>query len=194
MDWSQVWPTLVASLVGAGAAAAFTWYFSFQADRKRQQGVRALLSSEILHNATALIMLQGNLAQLAQIDDPVSALAVFRNTAKSPQWQTARWNLPDVGVAVQRAALLRLTEWYKDLDQMTYLYDHMVGVVIHLDLRQRDETTNQLAQAGVQQVKGLAERAGKLGRNPPPLPDTWFDSDPGVKRYVKDLIDRHAHL
>jgi hypothetical protein len=192
MDWSQVWPTLVASLAGVVAAAAFTRYFTYRADEDRKLGVRALLSSEMLHNATALTVLQGHLDLLAQFDDSMSALAVFRSTAKSPQWQRTRWNLPDVGGAVALADLLRLTEWYKDLDQMTYLYDNMIGLVIQLDLSQRDEKTNWRAHVGVQELKGIAKFAGKLVGNMPPLPDKRFDSDSGVKRYYKDLADRQT--
>jgi hypothetical protein len=182
----------MASLAGVVAADSFTWYFTYRADQDRKRGVCALLSSEILHNTTVLTVLRGKLDLLVQFDDPYSALAVFRSTAKSPQWQTARWCLPDIGVAVKRADLLRLTEWYVDLDQVTLLYDHLMGLVMHLGLSQHDEKTNQVAQAGVQEVKGLAEFAGKLVGNTPPLPDKRFEGDLGVEEYVKDLVDRQT--
>jgi hypothetical protein len=190
VDWLQVWgPSIVAVIV----ATALSGLLGKWTEHQRRQGVCALLSSEILHNTTALIVLQGNLDRLAaQFDDPRVALAVFRSTAKSPQWQTMRWCLPEVGVAVQMAVLLRLTEWYNDLDQMTFLYDHLVGVVMRLDLRQRDEKMNRAAQADVQEMKRLAELADNLVRNTPPLPDTRFEGDPGVKQYVKDLVDRQT--
>lgn len=165
MDWSQVWPTLIASLAGVVAAAAFTWYFTYRTDQDRKRGVRALLSSEIQLNKTVLTTQRENLNRLMQEHDPMDAVVTFSAAAHIPQWQTARWNLPDVIVAVSPAELRGLTAWYFDLAQVTSTYDVLVGYVAHVERRTLD------MQGAFDTMKLVVTAMDQAIRSTPPLLD-----------------------
>src|SRR5258707_12061148 len=98
MDVLQIWgPSILAVIV----ATALSGGMSRHIEHERRQGIRALLSQELLHNETALNILARRLEMLINAGNIRHTLANFSTNATPPHWERSRWSLPDVGAALK---------------------------------------------------------------------------------------------
>lgn len=182
MDWLAV---LGPSILGVIGGAAVNLVIVVRTERRRRRGVRMLVTQELWHNQTILIVLRAELETSLQYDDACLSVADFRATAGLPRWQRVRWELPDVDVAFDLTNLTRVSEWYVKLEGLTLLYDRLMKQVVHLN-----NVTQEQGAGVVEQIKGMVDYVADLLANPPPLPDERLERDRGMKRYVRDLLER----
>lgn len=182
---------VIGTILGVAATMLFTLLHDRVREQRERQGIRTLLSVEILQNATALLVFHKVLETTLDYDDAKHITAAFLVTAVPPHWEKSRWNAPETGRYLTSAELLRIGEWYTKLDSATFLYERLMEQLRHLPAPDGKLAINvAVGTNAVQQIRGLLEYAEELRKNPPPLPDAKLNSGESVREYLDDLQRR----
>lgn len=190
MDWLLVWgPSILAVVVAAG----FTWAFGAVNEWQHREGIRTLLSQELWHNESSVMALRGYLKMLEDTGNLRIVVQVLRDRQSLPPWQRARWDLPDVGAALNREELTRFTEWYVKLDYLVFLYDGLMNDAAKAPLIGKPaKVPEPTATAFMDVLRSVITFADDMIAHAPPLLDQKLLRDPKMQKYGQELLERQA--